>query len=122
MLVGVRLDRIEPAGMWGPVLVGKGIRDRDLEHSSGPTAPVEADLSTMILDNLLRYCEAKSAPFSLSIAHKWLKDKLLNQSWDAGAVIPDANLQAGGISGCGNHDLPRIWRNSLAGILNEVSD
>src|ERR1700678_1906088 len=76
----------------------------------------------MVLDNLLRYREAQSAALGFSVAHKGLKDGFPNCRGDAGAVIPDANLQAGSISGCGYDDLPRVPRNRLAGIQDEVGD
>jgi hypothetical protein len=76
----------------------------------------------MILDNLLRYRQAQSAPFGLSVAHKWLKNGILNRWGDAGAVIPDADLQAGSISGRGYHDPPRVGRNRLACVQQEVGD
>ena len=122
MSVEIRLDRIEPCGRRGHCPIGNGIRNRDLEQSSGPAGPIEADFSTVMLDNIFRDCEAQSVAFGLSVAHKWSKDQFLNHWRDAGAVIPDTNLHVGGISVCGNHDLPRIWRNGFAGILDEVSD
>jgi len=76
----------------------------------------------MILNNLLRYCEAQAGALGLSIAHKWLKDGTLNRRGHAGAVIPNANLQAGLISGCGYDDPPRVRRNRLASIQDEVGD
>ena len=76
----------------------------------------------MILDNLLRYCETQSAAPGLSAAHKGLKNGVPNRRGDAGAVIPDANLQGGSISSRGYDDLPRVWRNRLASIQDQVGD
>src|SRR5580658_2841070 len=76
----------------------------------------------MILDNLLRYRETQSASPGLSAAHKGLKNGVLNRRRDAGAVIPDANLQAGSISGCGYLDLPGVRRNRFASIKDEIGD
>ena len=76
----------------------------------------------MVLDKLLRYRETQSAAPSLSAAHKRLKNGVLNCRGDAGAVIPDADLQTGSISGRGYDDLPRVRRNRLASIENEVGD
>lgn len=59
----------------------------------------------MILDNLLRYRQAQSAPVSFSVAHKWLKNGALNRRGDTGAIIPDTNLQAASTSARGYHDL-----------------
>src|ERR1700729_4218352 len=74
----------------------------------------------MILDNLLRYREAQAAALGLSVAHKGLKDGVLNRRGHAGAVIPNANLQAGLISVCGYDDPSRVRRNRLASIQDEV--
>ena len=76
----------------------------------------------MILDNLLRYREAQAAALGLSVAHKGLKNGALNRRGDAGAVIPNTNLQAGLISGCGYDDPSRVRRNRLASIQDEVGD
>src|SRR5215469_5838857 len=76
----------------------------------------------MILDNLLRYREAQAATPRLSVAHKGLKDGVLNRRGDAGAVIPNGNFQAGLISGCGYDDLSRVRRHRLASIQDEVRD
>src|SRR5277367_5937160 len=76
----------------------------------------------MILNNLLRYREAQAAALGLSVAHKGLKDGGLNRRGDAGAVIPNGNLQAGLISGCGYDDPSRVRRNRLASIQDEVGD
>ena len=76
----------------------------------------------MILDNFLRYRETQSAAFGLSVAHEWLKNRVLNHRGDAGAVIPDTNFQAGSIAGRADHDPPRIRRNRLASIRDEVGD
>ena len=76
----------------------------------------------MILNNLLRYREAQAAALGLSVAHIGLKDGVLNRRGDAGAVIPNANLQAGLISGRGYDDPSRVRRNRLASIQNEVGD
>src|SRR3984885_4201891 len=76
----------------------------------------------MILNNLLRYREAQAAALGLSVAHKGLKEGVLNRRGHAGAVIPNANLQAGLISGCGYDDPPRVRRNRLASIQDEVGD
>ena len=76
----------------------------------------------MILNNLLRYREAQAAALGLSIAHKGLKDGVLNLRGHAGAVIPNANLQAGLISGCGYDDPPRVRRNRLTSIQDKVGD
>src|SRR5271163_3363 len=76
----------------------------------------------MILDDRLRYREAQAAALGLSIAHKGLKNRVLNRRGNAGAVIPDANLQAGLISGRGYDDPPRVRRNRLASIQDEVGD
>src|SRR5215469_419352 len=76
----------------------------------------------MILDNLLRYREAQAATPRLSVAHKGLKDGVLNRRGDAGAVIPNGNFQAGLISGCGYDDQSRLRRNRLASIQDEVRD
>ena len=48
--------------------------------------------------------------------------QVLNRRGHAGAVIPNANLQAGLISGCGYDDPPRVRRNRLASIQEEVGD
>ena len=76
----------------------------------------------MILDNLLRYRETQSAAPGLSAAHKGLKNGVLNRRGDAGAVIPDTDLQTGSISGRGYDDLPRVRRNRLASIQDQVGD
>ncbi len=76
----------------------------------------------MILDNLLRYREAQAAALDLSIGHKGLKHRVLNRRRDAGAVIPDANLQAVSISGRGYEDPPRVRTNRLASVQDEVGD
>jgi hypothetical protein len=76
----------------------------------------------MILDNLLRYREAQSAPVSFSVAHKWLKNGVLNRRGDTGAIIPDTNLQAASTSARGYHDPPRVGRNRLASIQDKVGD
>ena len=74
----------------------------------------------MILDNLLRYREAQAAAPGLSVAHKGFENGVLNRRGDAWAVIPNANLQAGLISGRGYDDPPRVRRNRLASIQDEV--
>ncbi len=84
--------------------------------------PIKVDLPAMILDNLLRYREAQSAALGLSVAHEGFKNGVLNRRGNAGAVIPDANLQAGSISGRGYDDLPRVRRNRLASIQDEIGD
>ena len=76
----------------------------------------------MVLDNLLRYRESQAAAFGLSVAHRGLKDGVLNRRGDAGAVIPNANLQTSLISGRGYDDLSRVLRNRLASIQDEVGD
>src|ERR1700691_171792 len=76
----------------------------------------------MILDDLLRYGEAQPAAFGLSITHKGLENGVLNRRGNATAVIPDANLQVGSISGRGYDDLPGLRRNCLASIQHEVCD
>src|SRR5271156_6711121 len=76
----------------------------------------------MILDNLPRYREAQAAALGLSVAHKGLKNGVLNRRGDAGAVIPNANLQAGLIPGRGYDDPPRVRRNRLTSIQDEVGD
>src|SRR5271167_2903830 len=76
----------------------------------------------MILDDLLCYSEAQPAAFGLSVAHKGLENGVLNCRGNAGAVIPDANLQVGSISGRGYDDLPGVRRNRLASIQDEVGD
>src|ERR1700735_3442680 len=76
----------------------------------------------MILDELLRYRESQPATFGLSVAHKGLENRVLNCRGNAGAVIPDANLQVGSISGRGYDDLPGVRRNRLASIQDEVGD
>src|ERR1700746_1392759 len=74
----------------------------------------------MILDILLRYREAKAAGTGLSIANRGLKDGVSNRRGHAWAVIPDANLQVGLISGCGDDDPPRVRRDRFASIQDEV--
>ena len=76
----------------------------------------------MILDNLLRYGEAQAATLGLPVAHKGLKNGVLDCRWDAGAVIPNTNLQAGLISGRGYDDPPRVRGNRLASIQDEVGE
>src|SRR5580693_4034765 len=76
----------------------------------------------MILNNLLRYRESQAVALGLSVAHKGLKDGVLNRRGHAGAVIPNTNLQAGLISGCRYDDPPRVRRNRLASIQDEVGD
>src|ERR1700685_1390505 len=76
----------------------------------------------MILDDLLRYGEAQPAAFGLSIAHKGLENGVLNRQGNAVAVIPEANLQVGSISGRGYDDLPGLRRNCLASIQHKVGD
>jgi len=76
----------------------------------------------MILDNFLCYRQAQAAAFGLSVAHEWLKNGALNSRRDTGAVIPDTDLQAAPISVRGYHDLPRVGRNRLASIQDEVGD
>src|SRR5580704_7751554 len=76
----------------------------------------------MILGDLLRYREAQSAAFSLSVANKGLKNRILDRRGDARAVIPDANLQAISISGRGYDDLPRVRRNRLASVQYQVGN
>ena len=76
----------------------------------------------MIFDNLLRYREAQAAALGLSVAHKRLKYRVLDRRGHPGAVIPNANLQAGLISGCGYDDPSRVRRNGLASIQDEVGD
>src|SRR5580693_7527341 len=76
----------------------------------------------MIFDNLLRYRETQSAAAGLSAAHKGLENGVLKRRGDAVAVIPDSNLQAGSISGRGYDDLPRVRRNRLASIQDQVGD
>ena len=75
----------------------------------------------MILDDLLRYRKAKSAALGLSVAHKGFKKGVLYRRRNAWAVIPDANLQAGSISRGGYDDLPRVRRNCLASIQDELA-
>src|SRR5580692_639352 len=76
----------------------------------------------MILDNFLHYRKSQSAAFGLSVAHKWFKNRFLNLWRNTGAVIPDANLQVGLISARGYDDQPRVRRNRLASIQEEVGD
>src|SRR5580692_9027298 len=76
----------------------------------------------MILDNFLSYREAKAPAVGLSVAHIGLKDGVLNRRGHSRTVIPNANLQAGLTSGCGYDDPPRVWRNRLASIQDEVGD
>src|ERR1700761_1533767 len=76
----------------------------------------------MILDNLLRYREAKAAGTGLSIANRGLKDGVSNRRGHAWAVIPDTNLQTGLISGCGYDNPPRVRRDRFASIQDEVGD
>src|SRR5580658_10627172 len=80
------------------------------------------DHPAMTLDDLLRYSEAQPATLSLSVAHKGLENGVLNRRGNATAVIPDANLQVGSISGRGYDDLPGLRRNRLASIQHEVGD
>src|ERR1700685_1773902 len=76
----------------------------------------------MILDDLLRYSEAQPAALSLSVAHKGLENGVPNRRGNAGAVIPDANLQVGSIAGRGYDDLSGVGRNRLASIHDEIGD
>src|ERR1700761_6835989 len=76
----------------------------------------------MILDNFLHYREAQSAAVHLSVAHKGLKDGIPNLHGNTGTVIPDANFQRGSLAGRGYHDPPRIRRDRLASIQDEVGD
>ena len=76
----------------------------------------------MILDNLLRYREAQSAAFGLSVAHKWSKGNFLNHRQNSWSVVPDVDFQAGWSPYGGYNDLPRFLRNRFAGIRDEVSD
>jgi hypothetical protein len=76
----------------------------------------------MFFDNLLCDRQAKSAALGLSVANKWLKNGLSNCRRDAGAVVPNINLQTG-FSFCrGYYDLPRIRRNRLASIQDKIGD
>src|SRR5271169_1953934 len=76
----------------------------------------------MFLDNLLCYREAKSAAVDLSVANKWLKNGLSNCRRDAGTIVPDINLQTGSSSRGGYYDLPRVRRNRLARIQDQIRD
>jgi hypothetical protein len=76
----------------------------------------------MILDNLFGYRKAQSATLCLSVGYEGFKSGVPNRRGNAGAIIPDANLQAGWISGGGYDDLPRVWRNRLASIQDEIGD
>ena len=118
----MRVEKVGPTDMSRIASVGMAKWNRDLEQSSGLTFPIKVDLPAMILDNLLRYREAQAAALGLSVAHRGLKDGVLNRRRDAGAVIPNANMQAGLISSCGYDDPSRVWRNRLASIQDEVGD
>jgi hypothetical protein len=101
---------------------GNGKWNCDLEQSPGPTAPIEMDLPAVILDNFFHYRETKPTAFCLSEAHEWLKNIILHLWVDAGAVIPDPNLQVCVISHCGYNNQSSIRRYCLASIQDEVGD
>ena len=103
-------------------IVRNGKWDCDLEQGSVPASPVKVDIPAVIFDDPLRYRESQSAAFGLSVARKGLKDGVSYRRRNAGAVIPDANLQPSAISGCGYDDLPRVWRDRLASVQDEVGD
>src|SRR3984885_2088805 len=96
--------------------------NRDLEQSSGLISPIKVDPSPIILNNLLGYRKAQSATLGLSVGYEGFKSGAPNRRGNARAVIPDANLQAGSISGGGYDDLPRVSRNRLASIQDKIGD
>jgi hypothetical protein len=79
-------------------------------------------LPFMFFDNHLCYDEAKPAALGLSVANEWLKKGLSNRRRDAGAVVPNINLQTGFGSCRGYYDLSRIRRNRLACIRDKIGD
>src|SRR5579875_1024216 len=76
----------------------------------------------MIFHNLLCNGEAQSTPLCLSIAHERLEYRIPDCQGNAGAVVPNVDVQARSIAGSSHNDPPLIRGDGLACIQNEVGN